>query len=127
MADPFDIETPTQRRIILAALVVYLALFLVQYVTGSDLATAAADLLLAALVVPASVYVIQRAREQRETDQLAVVTGAAFLVAGLTIGYEGLATLGVVPVNAAVSLLGTVALLAAFVLYLYQRSQSRPR
>jgi uncharacterized membrane protein len=126
MADPFDIETSTQRRIVLAALVAYLALFLVQFVTGSDLATAAADLLLAALVVPASVYVIQRAREQRETDQLAVVTGAAFLVAGLTIGYEGLATLGVVPVNSVISLLGTVALLAAFVLYLYQRSQSRP-
>jgi len=54
------------------------------------------------------------------------VTGAAFLVAGLTIGYEGLATLGVVPVNSVISLLGTVALLAAFVLYLYQRSQSRP-
>jgi len=126
MADPFDIETSTQRRIVLAALVAYLALFLVQFVTGSDLATAAAALLLAALVVPASVYVIQRAREQRETDQLAVVTGAAFLVAGLTIGYEGLATLGVVPVNSVISLLGTVALLAAFVLYLYQRSQSRP-
>lgn len=123
MADPFDIETPTQRRIILAALVVYLALFLLQYVTGSDLATAAADLLLGALVVPASVYVIQRAREQRATDQLAVVTGAAFLVAGLTIGYEGLATLGVVPVNDAVSLFGTVALLGGFVLYLYQRSR----
>ncbi|SFS02121.1 hypothetical protein SAMN05216559_2601 [Halomicrobium zhouii] len=127
MADPFDIETPTQRRIILAALVVYLALFLIQYVTGSVLATAAADLLLAALVIPASVYVIQRARDRRETNILAVVTGVAFLVAGVTIGYEGLATLEIVPVNGAISLLGTVALLAAFVLYLYQRSQSRPR
>jgi len=34
MADPFDIETSTQRRIVLAALVAYLALFLVQFVTG---------------------------------------------------------------------------------------------
>lgn len=123
MADPFDVTTPTQRRIVLGALLVYAVLFVVQLVTGNVLAQAAADLLLAALVIPMSVYAIRRATDQRTTDQLAVVTGVAFLVAGLTIGYEGLATLGVVPVNVAISGLGTVALLAAFVLYIYQRRQ----
>lgn len=121
MADPFDITTPTQRRVVLGALVLYAVLFVVQLVTGNPLAQAAADLLLAGLVIPMSVYAIRRATDQRRTDQLAVVTGVAFLFAGLTIGYEGLATLGVVPANATISILGTVALLAAFALYLYQR------
>lgn len=125
MTDPFDVTTPTQRRIILGALVVYGVLFVLQLATDNALVTAAADLLLAVLVIPMSVYAIRQGTQRRETDWLTVATGNAFLVAGLTIGYEGLATLGVVPVSAAISVLGTVSLLLGFVLYLYQRSQSR--
>lgn len=121
MADPFDIATPKQRRIVLVALAAYAVLFVLQLVTGNVLAEAAADLLLAGLVVPMSVYAIRRATDRRTTDRLAVATGLAFLVAGLTIGYEGLAALELVPPNAVISWLGTVALVAALVLYLYQR------
>ena len=121
MADPFDVATPTQRRIVLAALVAYVALFAFELATGSVLAAAAADLLLAALVIPASVVATRRATRRGATDRLAVATAVAFLVAGLTIGYEGLATLELVPVVPAVELVGTLALLAAFVLYLSRR------
>lgn len=126
MADPFDITTPAQRRIVLVGLAAYVVLFALQLTTGNVLAEAGADLLLALLVIPMSVVAIRRATEQRTTDRLAVATAGAFLVAGLTIGYEGLAALELVPINAAISTLGTVALLAALVLYLYQRrSQSQ--
>ncbi len=120
MADPFDVATPTQRRIVLTALVAYVALFVVQLVTGNSLATAAADLLLMALVLPASVVVLRRATAGSTTDGTAVAVGVAFLVAGLTIGYEGLSALELVPPNATVSLIGSVALLVALVLYLYR-------
>lgn len=125
MADPFDIQTPTQRRVILIALAAYVLLFAVQLATGNVLAVAGADLLLALLVIPISAFAIRRATSQRTTDWLAVATGLAFLIAGVTIGYEGLATLELVPPSATVSTLGTIALIAAFLLYLYQRSQSR--
>lgn len=121
MADPFDVTTPTQRRLILAALAAYVVLFVVQLTTGNVLAEAAADLLLAAIVIPMSVLAIRRATERETNDVLAVVTAGAFLLAGLTIGYEGLATLELVPQSAVISSIGTVALLAAFALYLYQR------
>lgn len=123
MADPFDITTARQRRIVLAAVAVYAVLFVVQILTGHPLAEAGADLLLAALVVPVSLYAIRQATDQSDTDWLSVATGNAFLIAGLTIGYEGLATLGWVPESDAVSTLSLVSLLVAFALYLYQRSQ----
>lgn len=121
MADPFDVATPTQRRIVMAALVTYVVLFVVQLATGNVLAEAGADLLLAVLVIPTSAVVVRRATAGETTDRLAIAIAVAFLAAGVTIGYEGLATLELVPANAAVATLGTISLLIAFVLYLYRR------
>lgn len=121
MADPFDITTPSQRRIVLAALAVYAVLFVLEIATGNPLAAAAADLLLAVLVIPASALVVRRATGGRTTDTVAVAAAVAFFVAGVTIGYEGLATLELVPRLATVEMVGTLALLAAFVLYLVHR------
>jgi divalent metal cation (Fe/Co/Zn/Cd) transporter len=121
MADPFDITSPTQRRVLVVALGVYVALIVLQLFTDDVLFGAAADLLLAALVVPMGAIVIRRATSGRTTDWAAVATAVAFLVAGLTIGYGGLGRLEPVPYAAAVSNVGSVALLAAFLLYVYQR------
>jgi hypothetical protein len=120
MNDPFAVRTPKQRRTLIAALVVYGTLFVIELATGNKFAAGGADLLVALLVLPASVIVVKRAR-RGEQDTLAIATAAAFTVAGVAIGYEGLATLGVLPRYLGVELLGSLSLLAAIGLYLISK------
>lgn len=118
MTDPFDVETPRQRAVVLAALLGYGVLFVSELTTGNHLAGAAADLLLAGFVIPASIVVIRRATNTAPADEMAIVTALAFFVAGVTIGYEGLATLELVTRQPALELVGTFALLLGLVMYL---------
>lgn len=121
MADAFDFTSSTQRRVVMGVLLVYILLFVVELATGSVLAAAGADLLLAVLAIPGSVLVASRVLGREEPDWLVLGAAVAFFVAGVTIGYEGLATLGLLPTVAVVEFVGTLALLAALVLYFIGR------
>lgn len=119
MADPFDLESDRQRRAVLGALALYVALFVVELTTGNTVAAAAADLLLATLVIAGSAFGLSRATGSGETDARVVATVVAFFVAGVTIAYEGLATLGALPQSDIVQGVGNVALLAGLLLYFF--------
>jgi hypothetical protein len=120
MDDPFAVRTAKQRRTLIAALVVYGTLFVIELATGNKFAAGGADLLVAVLVLPASVIVLKRAR-RGEQDTVAIAAAAAFSLAGVAIGYEGLATLGVLTRIVEIELLGSLALLAAIALYLISK------
>lgn len=119
MTDPFDRVTPGQRRLVFVVLAIYVALFVVELATGNQTAAAAADLLLAVLVVPASGYLLAQFWIEGSDETALLLAIASVFVSGLAIGYGGLATLDLVPVAPAVEALGTFALLIAILLYLY--------
>lgn len=120
MTDPFAITSTNQRRVLFGAILLYAGLFVAELATDNRLTAAGADLLLALIVVPASVVVMRRATSDRSTDVLAVLIAVAFLVAGLSVGYEGVVTLELVPAVFAFEMIGSVALLTALLLYLYR-------
>lgn len=119
MTDPFDRVTPGQRRVVFVFLAIYVALFAVELATGNQTAAAAADLLLAALVVPVSGYLLARFWIEGSDETALVLAIASVFVSGLAIGYVGLATLELVSGSEAVEALGNLSLLFAILLYLY--------
>jgi len=123
MMDPFDIRTTRQRAYVLAALGLYFVFFMLDVITSIAWATAASDLVLAALAIPASVLIIQRATAMRETDWIATAAGAAFLLAGIGIGYGAVAEYTALQESPIVPIAGSVALLVAIALYVYRSWQ----
>jgi hypothetical protein len=120
MTDIFAIRTPRQRQIVIGALLVYVALFGADLSTGSRLAGAGSDLIVSLLVLAACGVGSSRVSRASETDAIAVGTIAALGIAGLSIGYEGLASLDLVPMIPALETAGSLALLVALGLYFYQ-------
>lgn len=123
MADPFDLATARQRAVVLAAILAYFALYAVQLVTGNPEAAALADLVIAALAIPAGFVVARRATARRATDRIALVAALAFLTAGVAIGYGGLAALTDLEPVAALEAVGSLGLLIAVGLYIYRTWQ----
>lgn len=121
MTDIFAIRTGRQRQIVIGALVVYVALFVADLSTGNRLAAAGSDLVVGLLVLSACGVGIGRIDRASETDPIAVGTVAALAIAGLSIGYEGLATLDIVASVPAIETAGSIALLVALGLYFYEQ------
>lgn len=123
MTDPFDMTSSRQRGFVLVVVLAYFALFAVAFATDNPDAAALSDLLITVLAVPASALVIRRATVDEEIDWIALVAAVAFLLAGLAIGYSGLAQLTTLDAMPAVESAGSLALLFALVLYLYRSYQ----
>lgn len=120
MTDPFDITTTRQRAYVMVALVLYFVLFAIDVTTNIEWATAASDLVIAALAIPASILIIRRATAGETVDWIAAVAAGAFLLAGIGIGYGGLAVLTDLPESEVVAIAGSAALIVAVILYLYR-------
>jgi len=119
MTDIFAIRTPTQRRLVVGALLVYVALFAADLTTEAPLAGPISDLLVSVLVLAACVVGIQRINRDGAST-LTKLTVAALGLAGVSIGYEGLAKLDVVAQIPALEAAGSLALLVALGLYFYE-------
>lgn len=121
MTDIFEIRTPTQRRIVVGALLVYAALFVTNLTTDVALASPASDLVVAALVLAACVVGARRIRQANDATPITTATVAALALAGVSIGYEGLAKLDLVAPIPALEAAGSLALLAVIGLYFYEQ------
>ena len=120
MTDPFDVATTRQRAFVLVAILAYFVLFVVDITTDIAAAAALTDVVIAVLAIPAGAVVVRRATAAADTDWIAVAAGVSFFVAGLAVGYSGLAALTDLPAIPALEPLGSAALLLALVLYLYR-------
>jgi len=120
MTDIFAIRGGTQRRIVVGALLVYVALFVADLSTDAPYVGPASDLLVAALVLAACVVGLRRISEASDATVVTTITVAALALAGVSIGYEGLSKLEVVPPLPAFETAGSLALLAVLGLYFYE-------
>jgi len=123
MTDPFELRTTAQRAIVLAAVLAYFVLFAADTATNTPTAGALADVVVAALAVPASLVVARRAIAAEPTDLIALIAAIAFFVAGVGIGYGGIAALREWPTVLVLDAVGSLALLIALALYLYHTYQ----
>ena len=123
MTDPFELRTTAQRAFVLAAVLAYFVLFAVDVATTTPTAGALSDVVVAALAVPASIVVARRAIAAEPVDWIALVAAIAFLVAGIGIGYGGLAALLEWRTILVLDAVGSLALLIALGLYLYHSYQ----
>ncbi len=96
----------------------YIALFGYGMLTETPTASAAADLYVAVILFGA---VTGRVWLDGVGEGTQLLETAAFLVAGLAIGYAGLAGLSVVPTASGVDTLGNLAILVALVLLVHRR------
>ncbi len=119
MTDPFEFDE-TERRVLTVTLLVYLALVVADVASGVSVAGAVADLLLGILLAAGSVRLVLRSGGAGALDRLATAALAAFLVAGLGIGYDGLATLASLPRPPVVGAVGSFALLTGILIYFYR-------
>lgn len=108
----------TRVGFLLLALFVYIGLTAYGAVTGNGTAFALAQVHIGLVLVIGVGFgvAIQRVR-----SELLGLAAAGYLLAGLAIGYSGLAALGVVPTHALLDPAGDAALLTALGAYLYQR------
>ena len=121
MTDLLAINSETQRRIVVGALLVYVALFLINLSTGNQLASAGADLLIGALVLAASVVGYRRVTRSSADEPVVLVIVSVLSIAGLSSIYQGLTTLDLVRPLPIFEAVGSIALLVAVVLYVYQQ------
>ena len=121
MDEPLEFRSGRQRLVVLAVLGAYFALFAFDLITDTPAASAAADLLIAALITPLSVYGLVGVASQRPVEPAGIAMWGAGLVAGVSVAYEGLAGFDLVPRVTAIEALGSLALLLALGLYLYRR------
>lgn len=119
MREPFDLRTDRQRAVILVGFLTYLLVLGLQFVTDVRSLVALEDLVIAAIAIPAGAVVLRRALSSADRDVLAVLAGAAFVVAGLATGYAGVAVLAELPSRAVVEGIGSLALLAGVLVYFY--------
>lgn len=119
MSDPFAVRTTEQQVAVFVAILAYFALFALEITTGNPTYASYGDLVIAALAIPASIVIARRATADEETDTLPLVAGVSFLIAGLGVGYGGLAALTDLPAIGVLELVGSLALIVAVVLYLY--------
>jgi len=97
------------------------ALFVTDLTTNTPYVGPASDLLVAALVLAACVVGVQRISRAADATVITMVTVAALALAGVSIGYEGLAKLDVVPAIPALEAAGSIALLVVLGLYFYEQ------
>lgn len=121
MDEPLEFRSGRQRLVVLAVLGAYFALFVVDVVLDVPRAGSVADLLIAALITPLSVYGLVGVASQRPVDPAGVAMWGAGLVAGVSVAYEGLAGFDIVPRVTAIEALGSLALLVALGLYVLRR------
>jgi len=121
MTDLLAINSETQRRIVVGALLVYVALFLINLLTGNPLASAGADLLIGALVLTASVVGYRRVTRSSADEPVVLAIISVLSIAGLSSIYQGLTTLDLVRPLPIFEAVGSIALLVAVVLYVYQQ------
>jgi len=121
MTDLLAINSETQRRIVVGALLVYVALFLINLLTGNQLAGAGADLLIGALVLAASVVGYRRVTRSSADEPVVLAIISVLSIAGLSSIYQGLTTLDLVRPLPIFEAVGSIALLVAVVLYVYQQ------
>ncbi|PSP93624.1 hypothetical protein BRC91_08490 [Halobacteriales archaeon QS_4_62_28] len=121
MTDLLAINSETQRRIVVGALLVYVALFLINLLTGNRLASAGADLLIGALVLAASVVGYRRVTRSSADEPVVLAIISVLSIAGLSSIYQGLTTLDLVRPLPIFEAVGSIALLVAVVLYVYQQ------
>ena len=121
MTDLLAINSETQRRIVVGALLVYVALFLINLLTGNQLASAGADLLIGALVLAASVVGYRRVTRSSADEPVVLAIISVLSIAGLSSIYQGLTTLDLVRPLPIFEAVGSIALLVAVVLYVYQQ------
>lgn len=108
----------TRIGFLLGALLVYALLMGYGAIAGSSVAFALAQVHVGAVLLVAVGFAV--AVKGTRTDLLALAA-VGYLLAGLLIGYSGLATLGVVPSYELLEPAGDAALLIALGAYLYQR------
>jgi hypothetical protein len=122
MTDIFAVRSERQRKVVVGALLVYVALFVADLSTQNQLVGPLSDLLIGVLVLAACVVGTQRINRARNTEAIAAVTVAALGIAGVSIGYQGLAGLfDSVPRIVLIDTVGSIALLVAIGLYFYEQ------
>jgi len=121
MTDIFAVRSERQRKVVVGALLVYVALFVADLSTANELVGPLSDLLIGVLVLAACVVGTQRINRARNTEPIAAVTVTALGIAGVSIFYQGLAGLALVPQIALIDLAGSMALLVAVGLYFYEQ------
>lgn len=119
MSDPFAVRTTEQQIVVFVAILAYFALFALEIVTGNPAYASYSDLVIAVLAIPASIVIARRATADEETDTIPLIAAVSFLIAGLGVGYGGLAALTDLPTSDIVGLVGSITLVVAVVLYLY--------
>lgn len=107
---------------LLALLGGYIAILGYGILTATPAATAVADLYFAIVLLAAAAARVAFTGMGERTRQLETV---AFVVAGVAVGYAGLAGLSLVPAVASADTVGTLAILLALGLLLYRRDVER--